>query len=68
MGAGVTEETRELHLSEEDVERICDELERRLVRHFYTNLGRGLWGIIWKTLLWAALAVAAYGIAKGLKP
>lgn len=45
------------NLTDEDVQAILDAFEDR----FYTNLGKGLWGMVWKVLIVAIVGVAAYG-------
>jgi hypothetical protein len=52
-------------LSDADIEAMTTAFERRMEERFYNNLGKGLWGIIWKAVLVAAIAIAAYGAAKG---
>jgi hypothetical protein len=54
-------ERRERALTEADIKALADELEDRLVRRFYTNLGRGLWGLIWRAFMLGMLGLAACG-------
>lgn len=58
-------ERRDRALTDSDIRALADELERQLTERFYTNLGRGLWSIVWRALVGAAVALAAYGAAKG---
>lgn len=51
----------ERNLTDADIEALATALETRLARHFYLNIGKGVWGFVWKGLLVALLAVAAYG-------
>lgn len=51
-------------LSDEDVTAIVDGLESRLTDKFYRDVGKGLWGLVWKGLLTAMLFLAAYGAGK----
>lgn len=51
-------------LSDEDVTAIVDALEDRLTDKFYRDIGKGIWGIVWKAILGAMLFVAAYGAGK----
>ncbi len=51
-------------LTESDVKALADELEQRLIGRFYHNLGHGVWALVWKALVLAAVALAAYGAAK----
>ena len=50
-----------------DGEAIATALERKIISNFYSDLGKGVWGIAWKILVGAILAVAAYGAVKGIK-
>ena len=52
-------------LTDEDVQALADELESRFSSMFYGNLGRGLWGFVWKGLIITALFFAAAGSYKG---
>lgn len=54
-------------LSDEDITALSDELERRMVQRFYTDLGRGVWSLAWKAIVLTLLAIAAYGMANGAK-
>lgn len=51
-------------LTDEDVLAIVDALETRVTDKFYRDLGKGLWGLVWKTLVALMLFVAAYGAVK----
>ncbi len=53
------------NLSDEDVRKIAEELEGRLVNRFFINLGQGFWALAWKGIVLILLAVAAYGAFKG---
>ncbi len=61
MAIGMTDRK----LSDEDIKSLGEELERRMVQRFYSDLGRGVWGLIWKAIMAAALTLAAYGAWKG---
>jgi len=54
-------------LSDADVEAIVSCLEVRITQKFYLNVGKGIFHIIWKYALIAALSIAAYGSFKGFK-
>ena len=58
----------ERNLTDEDIKALSDELERRMVQRFYTDLGRGVWGLAWKAIVLAALFFASYGAWKGGAP
>ncbi len=48
-------------LTDEEIElivsKVCDNLEKKL----YLNIGKGLLGMVWKTILIGLIAIAAYG-------
>lgn len=50
-------------LTDADVEAILEQAEKR----FYSNLGKGVWGLVWKALILALVAIAATGYLKGVK-
>lgn len=58
----VMEEER--NLTDADVKALADEMEERMVNRFYRNLGHGVWSLIWKVLVLAAVGLAAYGAAR----
>lgn len=51
-------------LSDADVTAIVDALEERLTDKFYHDVGKGLWGMVWKSFVGALVFVAAYGAFK----
>lgn len=61
-------ERRNRALTDDDVQALADEFESRLVSRFYANLGRGIWGLVWKGLVGGVVLIAAYGAAKGMRP
>jgi len=65
--AEIEDERRHRALTDEDVKAIADEFESRLVARFYDNLGRGVWGLMWKAMIGAIVIVAAYGAVRGVK-
>jgi len=52
------------NLTEDDVKAVVDELERRMVERFFSNVGKGVWHIVWRTLIVLMIVLAAYGAAK----
>lgn len=52
-------------LTDGDVKALVDELERRFERRFYLNLGKGVWGVTWRIIVFVVLMIAAYGSYKG---
>lgn len=59
------DERRKRSLTDDDIAALADELETRLEVRFYNNLGRGLWGMVWRGLVVGTLFIAAYGSLKG---
>lgn len=53
------------NLTDDDIQALADAMEKKMVNRFYSNLGRGVWGIAWKILVVGILAVAAYGSLRG---
>ena len=54
-------------LTDEDVKAIADALEKKLINKFYADLGKGVWGLVWKAIVTGIIIIAAYGAAKGGK-
>lgn len=51
-------------LTDEDVQALADELEKRMVNRLYLNIGKGLWSIAWKGFILFLLWLAAKGAWK----
>lgn len=51
-------------LQDEDVQAIVDELESRLKRRFFFNVGKGVTAVVWRWVIYAVIFLAAYGAAK----
>lgn len=53
------------NLTDDDVRAIAlalaDEMEVRLVKRFYVNIGKGVFGFFWKGVVTVLLIVAGYG-------
>ena len=58
---------RSTHAENGDVIALANEIEKRMVDRFYNDLGRGVWGVTWRVLMMAVLAIAAYGSIKEIK-
>jgi hypothetical protein len=56
--------SEERNLTEADADAVAAALEARLVKRFYLNLGMGVWGLVWKSLLIVIVGLAAYGTVK----
>ncbi|HEX4327028.1 MAG TPA: hypothetical protein VH105_09420 [Burkholderiales bacterium] len=52
------------NLTEDDVIAVVDELERRLVERFFSNVGKGVWQLVWRALVALMVLLAAYGAIK----
>ena len=65
--ADVDKERRDHALTKADIEALADELERVWSARFYGNLGRGVWGFVWRGILMGLIAIAAYGAMEGHK-
>lgn len=54
-------------LTDADVEMVAAALEKRLSQMFYLNLGKGVWGLVWKALIVGCIIIAAGSYVKGIK-
>lgn len=61
------ERRHERTLSDSDIEAIVEKTSDVLMQKFYTNLGRGIWAVVWKAVVLGALALATYGMVTGKK-
>lgn len=50
-------------LTDADVEAIAQALQTRIEKRFYQDLGRGLWGLVWKVAIGFMVFLAAQGTA-----
>lgn len=48
-------------LTDADVEAIAEALQTKIEKRFYQDLGRGIWGLVWKATLGFIVFVAAQG-------
>lgn len=48
-------------LTDKDIEALAVMLEKRLEKKFYHDLGKGIWGLVWKVLVGSLLLLAAHG-------
>jgi hypothetical protein len=51
-------------ISDADAEAIATALERRMAKRFFTSFGKGVWAMAWKAVIYAVVAIAAYGTLK----
>ena len=54
-------ESEKRTLTDADIDAICVALQARIEKRFYQDLGRGLWGLVWKAALGFLIFVAAQG-------
>lgn len=57
----MNDERRHTTLTDDDVEKIVKGLESRLLGHFYLNIGKGVWSLLWKGVIIGLLILAAWG-------
>lgn len=57
----------ERKLSDADVEAIVQLLDKKVTERFYSDLGRGVWAMLWKVIIVTIVGIAAYGSLKGMK-
>lgn len=48
------------NLTDADVKAIAKEMKEQ----FYSNLGKGVWSVVWKAIIAALIAIAYYGMNK----
>lgn len=48
-------------LSDEDAEKIAAALEKRLIGRFHVNLGKGVWKLAWRAIVFGLIVLAIYG-------
>jgi hypothetical protein len=49
------------NLTDGDVEALAEALRCKVVKEFYQDLGRGVFALVWRAVVMALIAVAAYG-------
>lgn len=49
------------NLTDADVDAIADALKDRIKDEFYTDLGKGVWGLAWKAIVLFLIGLAYYG-------
>ncbi len=57
-------ERRTRTLTDADVEALTNSLRKKVIQEFYHDLGRGIWAMVWRGILIAAIAIAAFGAGK----
>lgn len=56
--------THDRLITDDDVEAIAAALEKRMADKFYKDLGKGVWGVVWRTAIIILLVLAAYGAVR----
>jgi hypothetical protein len=51
-------------LTDADVEAVATALWKKVTSSFFSNLGMGVWALIWRGIIVGLLAIAAYGAMK----
>ena len=64
------EERRKRTLTDDDAQAIADAFNYKLMKEqilneIYQDIGKGVFGIIWKMFVTALIGIAAYGATKG---
>lgn len=60
------EERRQRTLTDADVEALTEALRQKWIRAFYQDLGKGVFALVWRAVVVAMIAIAAYGAVKGV--
>lgn len=58
------EERRQRTLTQQDIEILATEIRKQMVSQFYSDLGHGVWGFVWKGLIVLGMGIAVYGAGK----
>lgn len=51
----------ERKITDADANAIAEAVRTQMLKQFYQDLGKGIWGLLWRAAVTIALAVAAYG-------
>ena len=62
----VEKERRTRTLTDADIQALTEQLREKVIREFYQDLGRGVWALVWRAVVLAMIAVAAFGAAKSM--
>jgi hypothetical protein len=54
------------HITDDDAKAIARALRVEMLQQFYSDLGRGVWAIVWRVTIITLVAIAAYGANKGV--
>lgn len=56
------------NLTDADAKAIAREVRNLVVEEFYQDIGKGVWGVIWRTIVAGLLLLAAWGAVKDTPP
>ena len=48
-------------LTDGDIEALTNSIRDKVVREFYQDLGKGVWGLVWRCIVIVLIGIAAYG-------
>ncbi len=57
-------ERRQRTLTDADVEALTEAMRKKWIDSFYKDLGKGVWALVWRAVVIAVVAIAAYGALK----
>jgi hypothetical protein len=63
MGKQPTENSSRT-ISDADVDAITEALREKVIEGLYRDLGKGIWGLVWRGVVVALIAIAAFGAVK----
>ncbi len=58
-------ERRSTVLTEEDREDIAERVFEKFKDEFFRNVGKGVWRVVWKSIIVGMIVLSAYGLGKG---
>lgn len=53
------------NFTDADIEALAEKLKEKMTDKFFKDLGKGVWKFVWLGIICVAMALAAYGSAKG---
>ena len=51
-------------LTDADIDALTEALREKVITEFYQDLGKGIWALVWRGIIIAAIAIAAIGAGK----
>ena len=58
-------ERRSNALTDQDREEIANKVFAKFQDQFFMNVGKGVWKLVWRTVILCLIALAAYGAGSG---